>query len=422
VRKLYIWFFFVTFFCLFPMRSLAEYSLELIPRFSVSQGYDDNIYLDDTNERSDNLTAVSPGINMTISSSNKALSVDYAPTWVWYAKYDENDTVRHAGTVTFWQNIAERVRFDLANTYIRSEEPLETAEEVESARRTRNTYQRNMGSASLEYQFGPEDTIAFGYRHNLLENEDPTLDDGTIQDSFATAAYWFDVKNGVELNYEFTRADFWRDDAFIAGDDYRGHAIGIRYIHRFIPQTTGFTSYNFTNRKFEGLTEDYKVHEGSIGFEHAFSPDLSLSAGGGYFILQNEISDDETGYTYDASLVKRFERGSFTIGGQGGWDEAYLEAERRGLTTYWSANSSLEYRFMERLNGYAGSSIRRDRDRENREWETWRGSCGLTLEFARWFSLSLDYSHIDRNDDIDTEDYRVNRLMLILSASKLYKL
>ena len=99
-----------------------------------------------------------------------------------------------------------------------------------------------------------------------------------------------------------------------------------------------------------------------------------------------------------------------------------MEAERRGLTTYWSANSRVEYRFMERLNGYAGSSIRRDRDRENREWETWRGSCGLTLEFARWFSLSLDYSHIDRNDDIDTEDYRVNRLMLILSASKLYRL
>jgi len=53
---------------LFPMISLAEYSFELIPRFSVSQIYDDNIYLDNTNEKSDNLTTVSPGIRKTYTA------------------------------------------------------------------------------------------------------------------------------------------------------------------------------------------------------------------------------------------------------------------------------------------------------------------------------------------------------------------
>ena len=418
IRK--IWIPFLVYLFLFPMTSLAEYTFELIPRFSVSQIYEDNIYLDNTNEKSDNLTTVSPGINMTISSLNRTLSIDYAPTWVWYDKYDQNDTVRHSGTLTLAQELTEHLRFDLTDTYLKSEEPLEETEEVEGVRTTRNTYQRNTGRASVSYQFGPENALTLGYEHSLLENEDVTLDDGTTQNLFTTLTHWFNVKNGLELNSQFTRADFSRDDAFIAGDDYRGHATGIRYIHRFTPYTRGSTRYNLTTRNFEGDTEDYKVHEGALGFEHSFSPDLSLSLEGGVFTPKNERSEDETGYSYDASLVKGFKRGSFTIGGRGGWDEAYLEAERRGFTKYWSANTRLEYQLMERLDSYAGGSFRRDRNTENREWETWRGNCGLRLEFLRWFSLSLDYSYAQRDDDVDTEDYRGNTVMLTLTASKPY--
>ncbi|MGB2764793.1 MAG: hypothetical protein WBC20_10315, partial [Candidatus Aminicenantaceae bacterium] len=134
------------------------------------QVYDDNIYLEATNEKSDYLTTVSPGINMMISSINRSLSLDYSPTWVYYDEYDENDTVRHAGNLAFWQNIAEHLRFNLTDTYLKSEDPLEDIEEVEGVRSTRDTFYRNTGSASLLYQFGPEDTVTFGYRHNLLEN------------------------------------------------------------------------------------------------------------------------------------------------------------------------------------------------------------------------------------------------------------
>jgi len=421
VVKWKIFFFFVISFFLFPMICLAEFRFEVTPRISVSQLYDDNIYLDNTNEKSDYMITASPGINLMISSINNSLSLDYSPTWVWYDEYEENDTVRHGGTLEFWQNIAEHLRFNLTDTYLKSEEPFEDTAEVEGVRTTRNTYYRNTGSASLRYQFGPEDTITFGYRHSLLENEDVTLDDGTIHNPFGSIIYWFDVKSGLELDYEFTDANFSRDDGTIAGDDFTGHAAGMRYIYRFTSFTRGSIGYDFTTRDFDGLTEDYKVHEGSIGFEHALSPDLSLFLGGGHFTQKNERSDDETGYSYNASLAKRFQRGSFNIGGRGGWDEAYLEAERRGFTRYWSADSRLEYMFMQGLNGYAGGSYRRDRDSANREWKTWRGNCGLRLVFMRWFSLSLDYFYAQRDDDIDAEDYTDNRVMLTLSASKLYR-
>ena len=413
--------FIATYFFLFPILCSAEYRFEIEPRISVGQLYDDNIYLDATNEKSDYLTTVSPGISIMISSINRSLSLDYSPTWVYYDEYDKNDTVRHAGTLTFWQNIAEHLRFNLTDTYLKSEEPLEETEEVVGVRSTRNTYQRNIAEASFLYQFGPENTLQCGYRHELLENEDVTIDDGTLKSPFAEITYMFNKRNGLELNYEFNDAKFSRDDDAMSGDDYTGHSTGIRYMYRFTPHIESSIGYNFTNRDFDGLTEDYAIHEGIVGLEYSFSPDVSLSLEGGFFVQKNEESEDETGSLYNASLEKRSERWNITIGAQGGWDEAYLEAEQRGFTRYWGANSRLEYRFMQKLNGYADGSYRRDKDPTDREGKTFEGNFGLEWEFLDWFFMSLNYFYAQRDDDVDTEDYRVNRVMLTITASRVWE-
>jgi hypothetical protein len=403
---------------LLPAGGFADCRVEMIPRISLTEVYDDNINLDSTNEESDYITTLSPGIDLRILSAKTSLTLDYAPTWVWYDENDQYDTTRHTGLLDFRQTISEHLTFNLSDTYIKSEEPLEEDEEVESARTTRNTYQRNRGTAGLRYQFGPEDNAGLRYSHNLLLNEDPTLDDGAIQNLFGDMSYWFTIQSGVQLNYGFTKAIFWQDDGELSDDDYDGNEAGITYIQRFSRQTRASAGYNFTNRNFEGTTEDYKVHEVGIDLGHEPSSDLSLNLRIGHFWQQNELSENETGYTYDALLEKRFNRGRFSIGGTGGWDEAYLEAERRGFTRFWSANTSIEYRLLERLTCYTRASFRHDRDATDRAWETVRGNAGLRVSFLRWFSAALDYSYADRDNDVDTEDYKVNRVMLTLTATK----
>jgi hypothetical protein len=405
----------------FSTTAFAKYHFDFTPSISMSEIYDDNIYLSSTNEKSDYITAVTPGFSLNILSESNHLDLSYAPSFVWYDKEDQNDTVRHSGTLTFGQNLTQYLSLDLTDTYIKSEDPLEETEDVEGVRNTRNTYERNTALISLRYLFGPENALTVGYGQSQLENEDETVDDGRTQDPFATVTYWFNVKNGIELNYGFTKADFWRDDNSIAGDDYDGHSAGIRYMHRFTPHTRGSIGYDFENRNFDGLSEDYDVHTGSIGFDHEFSPDLSLSIGGGYFIQKNDWSDDEDGYTYNVALIKQFERGSLTIGGAGGWDENYLDAERTGFSRYWSVNTNADYQILEALNGYVSGLYRTDKEANSQKQETWRGNCGIRWTFLRWFSLSLDYSYADRNDDNNIDDYTDNRVMLILNASKLYR-
>lgn len=401
--------------------SEAQTRYEFTPAISVSEVYDDNIDLEPENAKSDYITALSPSINLNAVSQKGNLALRYAPTFAWYRRESENDTVRHAGTLDFGRNLSQYLTFNLTDTYVRSEEPLETTEGIEGVRRTRQTYDRNNGSASFEYQFGPEDTLRCGYSHSLLKNEDPTLDDGTIQNPFAQLTFWFNKRNGVDLRYNFSKASFSRDDGLPAEDDYTGHAGGIQYSYRFSELTRWFIGYDYTSRNFERFQENYKVHEGWLGFENTLSPHVYVYLQGGYFLQQREVSDDEDGYSGDASLVTTFQRGSFSLGAHGGWEETYLQAENIGFVEFRSGDARIDYRLLENLRGYAVGSYRWNEDEDERNWKTWRGNCGLRLEILRWFYLALDYTYVVRDDDVDTDDFRNNRVSLTFGASKLYR-
>ena len=414
-------FFFLVLLLGFPVASSARYHFDLTPEISVSQVYDDNIDLVSSGETSDYIFTVSPSITLDMRSEKNHLLLNYAPTLVRYGKEEENNTVRHAGTLTYGRDLTRHLRFDLTDTYIRSEEASETTEGIQGIRNTRNTYQRNTGRVSMEYRFGREDSVSIGYGQSLLKNEDPSVDDGRVQDPFVSMAYWINIKNGLEFNYGYTKADFWRGGGSTAGDDYTGHSAGVTYIYRFTPHTRGTLEYNFTTRDFEGQSEDYKVHEGAVGFSHSFSRELDLSAEVGYLIQDNDRSGNEGGADYDLLLTRQFDRGTWTVGGRGGWNESYLEAERRGFSRYWSVESGVRYRVLESVETHGEGSYRTDKDDTGRKWDSLRGNFGIRWSFMRWFSLSLDYTYSERDDDINTSDYTDNRVMLTLTGARLFR-
>jgi Putative beta-barrel porin 2 len=400
--------------------ALAQYHFELTPSLTMGEQYDDNIFLTPDHKKSDYITTVSPGFNLDLVGHHTQLGVRYAPTFVWYQSRASDDTVRHAGTLTLGHDLAENLRFDLSDTYTKSEEPIETIDTIVDVRHTRRPYQRNTASASLHYIFGPENSITAGYRHSLLENDDPTIDDGREQNPFATATVWMNVKNGLEFSYAYTDATFSRDVGPPA-DDYTGQSGGVRYIYRFNPHQRCFVGYTLTTRNFDGATEDYKVHEGTVGYEQDVSRDLSVTLGAGYFRQENDRSSDESGPSYNAAITKRFQRGSVTIGGAGGWHEAYLEAERRGFSRYESVMGTLEYRLLEPLTGFAGGSLRHDKDDTGREWDTYQGNCGIRWAFLRWFTAGLEYRYAKRKDDVHADEFTDNQVMLTLTASRLFR-
>ena len=397
----------------------AQNRFEFTPSISVNETYDDNIFLTKDNKTDDFITVVSPSIALALVREHTNLQLNYVPSIVRYADRDDLNTTRHAANLLFGQDLSQHLRFDLSDSFLRSEDPLEDLEDVQSLRRTRSKYWTNSSQASLGYLFGTENKISAGYGLNYIENTDVTLDDSKVQNPFAVLQYWVDVKNGMEVNYRYTKADFSRDDSLVAEDDYTGHTGGARYIRRFNPQTRSYIQYNYTTRDFDGLSEDFNVHDGLVGLVHAFSPEYSVEVGAGYFVRTSDISENQGGPTYFASLTRRFARGSITIGGSGGWSEEYISRDTSGFTNYYSGSARGEYQVLEPVTVYAGASYRQDKEEiTSRTWDTLRGNAGLRWTFLRWFALSLDYSYAQRDDDVNTEDYKVNRVALILTAGK----
>ena len=401
--------------------SFAQIHKEFTPTISIIEEYDDNIYLSDSNEISSYITMVSPGFSFSFLGQHTQLELEYAPTFVWYSESSVDSEVRHAGTLTFGQNLTEHLRFELTDTYIQSDDPLEDSEDIVGARESRNTYKRNAGSANVTYVFGQENALELGYRDERLKNEEDTEDNGTTHNPYTTISYQINIRNRLELEYGYITAHFWRDDGLAAEDDFYGHEPVIRYIYSFSPHTLGSLEYSFTTRNFDATEEDYKVHEGLVGFEHSFSPEYSLSAGFGYFIQDREYSSDEDGFVYNLLVNRTFEHGSLEVGGEGGWDQDVLDPDDTGFTRYWSGRASVNYQVFEPLTTYAIGSFRHDKEDDGREYDTIRGSCGLSWTFLRWFSLALDYTYAERDDDLTLESYTDNRVSLNLTASRLYR-
>jgi hypothetical protein len=402
----------------------AQSQIELIPTVSVNETYDDNINLTNTDKTSDFITAVSPGMTLNVLSQRTKLGLTYDPSFVWYADHSENNTVRQLANANWDQQLSQYLSLNLTDSYINSEDPLQDTLDLQGIRTTRNKYWVNSFRTSTGYVFGSENTLHVGYGREDRGNTDITLDDSAVQTPFADLTYWLDVRNGFGLTYTYSDVRFSRDNLPPTEDDYTGHSAGIRYLRRFRTNSTGYIGYTYTTRDFQGLTEDYVIHNATIGLDHTFSPQYTLSASLGYFLEVFDISDNQSGPTFTLALTRNFSRGNITVGGAGGWEEVYLTrtiSQTTGLTQYYSGYVNGTYQLLERLSAYAGVSYRHDKDQTDVASQFFRGNCGLKWTFLRWFSLALDYSYADLNDDIESDSYTDNRAMLILSASKPYR-
>lgn len=414
----------------------SQTRFEVTPMINVSETWDDNIYLTKTNKVSDYITVVTPGISMNLLQEHTSLQLRYAPSFYRYAERDDENNTAHSAGLTFGQDLFKGLRFNLTDTYLQSNDPLEDPQNVQGLRQTRSKYWTNITDANLGYVFGAENRVNVGYRYNYYKNDQVTLDDSKIQNPYANLTYWLDVRNGAELTYGYTDAKFTQDDTSFAESDYTSNAAGIRYLRRFTPNSTGYVGYNYTTFDYERLLpQDFDVHDGLVGLDHSFSPEYTASASVGYFIRVNDITDNQDGPTYKASLTRSFSRGSITVGGDGGWSYENLQGGvglTSGFSKYYGGYLNGRYEILERVSIYAGLSYRHDKyTLESADY--FRGNCGVRWDFLRYFFVALDYSYtqrsgdvglddnIRRSGDVGLDDYTDNRVMLSVGASKLYQ-
>jgi len=377
------------------------------------------------NKKGDFITTVSPGIIMSIDSGRNGLELDYTFGWVRYNDFSEQDFVRHSGRLKFWQRLSKRLTFNLSDNYLKSDdlfdEDLAPDSSSQLIRHARTPYQRNDLNASLDYRFDRQSHLSVGYRHAFLDNDDPGLEDVTEHSPYARLSYWFNNKDGFELGYKYRRFDYTVEDSSTPTEnrvDLDAHDIDVAYMHRFGRRSTIHAHYSFANRNFKGIPVGYHVHNGSVGFEHSFSPSTSLALDIGYFSPTG--IDIDPGLEYGVRFERRFKRGRAFVSARSGWDEGFMDVQPRAFTRFWSGDAGVEYEPVQDLQAYAGVNYRKNDYalQEQEDDDTVGGQCGVRYRFLRWFYADLAYSHRRRISDDPNNAYGDNRFTFTISASK----
>jgi hypothetical protein len=275
----------------------------------------------------------------------------------------------------------------------------------------RAIYLRNVFEPSVEYQFGREDHISINYRSNIYNNQNPLYQDSREDFINPKISYWFDIRNGISLEYGLTLGHFENSP------DLTGHMATGRYTYRFNPRTSIFGDYTFLMRDFESPSVGYDVHRPSLGIEHALSPTLTGKAQLGYFLQNPEKGSTTGGFFYDMSFSQRSEKTTYTLSFQGGYIEDYFTAENLGFTKYHRALGRISHQLLQRMSVGLFSSYERAKYGAEEKDNIWAIGGNASYQILRWLNVSLDVSHRENQSNISDRDYSEYRGMFKVTAT-----
>lgn len=401
----------------------------LTPRISIQEQYDDNIHLEPEDEDSDWITLVSPGISLALEGPDTTMNLDYDAGFSYYQDDTDMNSTRHQVGAGWDQDLGEHLRFHLSDTFVRSEDPIvETEGVIVDIRRERRTYYQNTGEASLSYDFGEEDQITGGYRNRYVDDRSISDEDSVGHEGFLTFDKWFTPRYGIAITSGYNRGDFEEEDD--EEDDFKQYTAGLSMNYRWQPTRRLYARYDFLYHDFDEQAvadreNDYRVHEWALGINWELSPRTEFGVEGGYWLQDYLHGDSEDGAMFSGTLTTRTQRATFSLAAGCGYVQDYYSAENLGLSKFRQVSGSADYLLTESLRIFGSASHRWNDYYETKEVDrtddrVWRATGGLSLSFWRWFTLSLEGTHSERDSDDASEEFQDNRVMLRLTGAYPY--
>jgi hypothetical protein len=419
------------------------------PRASATEEYTSNVFLSRDNEEDDFITIVSPGFTAAALGKTGGLEVSYDPAYSKYYDFDENDAWRHDAKLNGWSDLGKSTRFEVSNSFLRTEDPLEEEDILAlrdgnviqegdtTVRKNRRTYYRNTASAQLSHQFGKDDSIYAGFVYGLLRNNDSQEEDNDHWSPSAGLNYWFEPKFGFQSNATYTKASFDQDSDFTGdgSDDFDNYAGMIRFIGRTGERFSVFAQHNQIYRDFDGDENDYMLYAPSAGFTYLVEEGLNLRLGAGYFYQDVDNDEDEQGIFGNGQIDKTWtsRRGFINLTALTGLAPNDFGADSVGLERYAAIQGSAMYMFARTLSGDLNGSYRysdavgtaeqNTNDDTGEKVHRFRAGAGLTYNPLKWMAIRLGYTFNKVNSENNEDEYDEHRglLNITLTPDKPYR-
>ncbi|MEW6443900.1 MAG: outer membrane beta-barrel protein [bacterium] len=403
--------------CLSAAPVEARWSLK--PRVYAEAQYDDNILLSAENEQDDLITTVAPGLSLAHESPTDEVNLDYQFLHSFFRENSELDYSGHIGRLRAHKDFG-RLGFDLAEVFLRSENPVEltglvTFERPSLRRGERFRYTRNIVAPELRFRFGEGRSVRLYYRNNLLRNQAGDVADQDAHAYGAALAFRINIRNRFDLSYERADRDYGEIVPPQPSRDSEGDIGRIRYTHAFDPRIAVFTEYRYDGRDFERETPgffDYTTHDPRLGVTYELDDRTRLSASAGYAVREAEEGRDQETFSGRVDLTGQRGRLELEAYGETGFDEDFVSAELLGFYEFWRAGLRATFPLLERLSLEGYFYFERDEfDDMDRRDRILSGRATLSYQLLRWLSVSLHYQRIERSSDVSSEEFEDNRAL-----------
>lgn len=388
---------------------------------SVQEEFNSNIFLTDRAPKHDFITNVSAGLTFLQAEKNYGIDLNFLIGYIFYAKYhDLNYLTIGPSTLNAWYALSPRLTFRVRDYIIRSDEG---REQIYSANAQQNQfllstvrgepaiYIRNVFEPSLDYKFGKENLFTILYRNNYYNNQSPRFQNSMENTINPKLTYWFDIHNGVSLDYYFTY------DAYEHSPDQFINGVTPRYTYRFDPRTSIFGEYHFEYQDFQSPGIDYYVHNPSLGITYQFTPTLSGLAQVGYYWQIPARGGKSQGPTFNVSLTQNLERTTYTLSFVGGYTEDYVTAQNLGFTKTYALYGTIKHQLTQKMRvGLTGSVERDSYSTERKDWVY--GIWGdVSYSILKWLTASLRASYVQDHSTLNAFTYVDYRVILGLTAT-----
>ncbi len=333
--------------------------ITLTPTFTISEEYNDNIFLTNSNKKSDFITGFTPGLEVTFARGDYEVTALYRFTSELYADHSELDQVlrRQDFFLNGAWRVTPRLTLSLADSFVSSTDTNVVTEEGVSTGRTRAL--SNTITPALSYQL-----------------------------TSLTA---------MRVTTSVTHQEFEADE--LRGSDiYRGD---LSFDHRLTPLLTGTVGYTF--QYFDIQRESNSTtHTLRLGATYRFTPTLTGAVAAGP-TLEVRDGDTEVRPFASISITDRFKWGSLsgqydhTVGTAGGLGGTTENDVLRGLVQVTGLARGLALEFSPRFTSVRGDQAGNGQDRIDVQTVTL--SLRAIYRFNEWIAAAGGYNFFHQSSD-----------------------
>jgi hypothetical protein len=362
------------------------------PSIAVSESFNDNVLLSQTNRVRSAVTVISPALLAEIKGAATTFNIGYVGNFTRYNKSSADDYDAHAFRATALFDFTARARLNLLGTHVISVDPRGSTF-ASTGVSSPNKYHATSGGGTFSYgAIGAQgrlevEALATSTRYENNRTVTQTLDNDSTR--YGGTFFWrVAPKTEVLVQAVQVETDY-NSPLSIQDNRDRRYLVGVKW--EATAATTGIFKIGQSTKKYDSPLapkQSSAIWEGGVLWSPLSYSKVTLTTG-------RYIADASGGLVGFGGLGATSVKTSFY---NAAWNHQ------------WTERISSNVRGGYLVEDYVGGVTNRD-DRT--------GSLGLGVFYAarRWLTFAADYSYLERSSSVSTFDYKRNLMMFSVRAA-----